>query len=193
MAGAVDDEHGVAEAGDERHHPGPFGLRRSSLGLEIDGQLLELHAARLEVVVGRLELLDGRLLPVRPVLERVELDVRAVEHYGQPAREGRLARAARPDDGDSRSELHSATCTLSRVSTGSSPSGPRFARALDRLQPLLLNYASAGQAWREHGITADQVRAVNAAIEDGSPALWKLAQHLIDDAVTRGWLPETGR
>ncbi len=41
----------------------------------------------------------------------------------------------------------------------------RFARALDRLQPLLLNHASAGQAWREHGITADQVRAVNAAIE----------------------------
>jgi putative hydrolases of HD superfamily len=69
----------------------------------------------------------------------------------------------------------------------------RFARALDRLQPLLLNHASAGQAWREHGITADQVRAVNAAIEDGSPALWKLAQRLIDDAVTRGWLPETGR
>jgi putative hydrolases of HD superfamily len=69
----------------------------------------------------------------------------------------------------------------------------RFARALDRLQPLLLNHASAGQAWREHGVTADQVRAVNAAIEDGSPALWKLAQHLIDDAVTLGWLPETGR
>ena len=35
--------------------------------------------------------------------------------------------------------------------------------------------------------------AVNAAIEDGSPALWKLAQRLIDDAVARGWLPETGR
>ena len=65
----------------------------------------------------------------------------------------------------------------------------RFARALDRLQPLLLNHASAGQAWREHGITADQVRAVNAAIEDGSPELWKLAQRLIDDAVTQGWLP----
>jgi putative hydrolase of HD superfamily len=57
----------------------------------------------------------------------------------------------------------------------------------------LLNHASAGQAWREHGITADQVRAVNAAIDDGSSALWELAQHLIDDAATRGWLPETGR
>jgi 5'-deoxynucleotidase YfbR-like HD superfamily hydrolase len=69
----------------------------------------------------------------------------------------------------------------------------RFARALDRLQPLLLNHASAGQAWREHGITAAQVRAVNSTIGDGSAALWELAQHVIDDAVTRGWLPETGR
>ena len=64
----------------------------------------------------------------------------------------------------------------------------RFARALDRLQPLLLNHASAGQAWREHGITAAQVRAVNSTIGDGSAALWELAQHVIDDAVMRGWL-----
>ncbi len=68
-----------------------------------------------------------------------------------------------------------------------------FARALDRLQPLLLNYASAGQAWREHGATAEQVRAVNATVGDGSPELWDLAQRLIDDAVTRGWLPQADR
>jgi putative hydrolase of HD superfamily len=65
----------------------------------------------------------------------------------------------------------------------------RFARALDRLQPLLLNYASAGQAWREHGIEANQVRTVNAVIGEGSPELWALAQRIIDDAVARGWLP----
>jgi 5'-deoxynucleotidase YfbR-like HD superfamily hydrolase len=69
----------------------------------------------------------------------------------------------------------------------------RFARALDRLQPLLLNYASAGQAWREHDITAEQVRAVNATIGDGSLELWELAQRLIDDAVARGWLPQADR
>jgi 5'-deoxynucleotidase YfbR-like HD superfamily hydrolase len=69
----------------------------------------------------------------------------------------------------------------------------RFARALDRLQPLLLNHASAGQAWREHGITAEQVRAVNATIGEGSAALWELAQRIIDDAVAQGWLPEPAR
>jgi 5'-deoxynucleotidase YfbR-like HD superfamily hydrolase len=76
---------------------------------------------------------------------------------------------------------------------GGTTADARFARALDRLQPLLLNHASAGQAWREHGITAAQVRAVNSTIGDGSAALWELAQHVIDDAVTQGWLPETGR
>lgn len=74
---------------------------------------------------------------------------------------------------------------------GTSPEA-RFARSLDRLQPLLLNYSSAGQAWREHGITADQVRAVNKTIGDGSTELWTLAQQVIDDAVARGWLPQAG-
>jgi putative hydrolase of HD superfamily len=67
----------------------------------------------------------------------------------------------------------------------------RFARSLDRLQPLLLNHASGGETWREHGITADRVRAVNRHIEDGSPALWEAAQALIADAVARGFLPAT--
>jgi putative hydrolase of HD superfamily len=67
----------------------------------------------------------------------------------------------------------------------------RFARALDRLQPLLLNHASGGATWTEHGITADQVRAVNRHIEDGSPILWEAAQALITDAVERGYLTAT--
>ena len=35
----------------------------------------------------------------------------------------------------------------------------RFARALDRLQPMLANIQADGGTWREHGITADQVLA----------------------------------
>jgi putative hydrolase of HD superfamily len=66
----------------------------------------------------------------------------------------------------------------------------RFARALDRLQPLLLNHANRGRPWREHAITADRVRQVNSAVGHGSSALWDAAQTLIADAVERGWLPE---
>jgi putative hydrolase of HD superfamily len=67
----------------------------------------------------------------------------------------------------------------------------RFARALDRLEPLMLNHASGGRSWTEHGITADRVREVNRHIEEGSAALWEAAKALIADAVARGYLPES--
>jgi putative hydrolase of HD superfamily len=67
----------------------------------------------------------------------------------------------------------------------------RFAAAVDRLQPLLLNLATEGRAWKEHGMTADRVWAVNRKIAEGSPALWAYVEGLLADAVARGYLPES--
>jgi putative hydrolases of HD superfamily len=64
----------------------------------------------------------------------------------------------------------------------------RFARALDRLQPMLENLAVGGGTWLEHGITADQVLAKVAQIEDGSPELGSFARDLVRDAVGAGIL-----
>jgi putative hydrolases of HD superfamily len=64
----------------------------------------------------------------------------------------------------------------------------RFARALDRLQPMLENIAAGGGTWQRHGITAGQVLAKVQLIEDGSPALGELARTLIADAVSAGIL-----
>jgi putative hydrolase of HD superfamily len=64
----------------------------------------------------------------------------------------------------------------------------RFARALDRLQPILANYHAGGKTWQANGITADQVLARVALIEDGSAALGGYARDLIADAVHRGYL-----
>lgn len=66
----------------------------------------------------------------------------------------------------------------------------RFAASVDRLQPLLLNAASGGQAWRRHAVTADRVRARNAHIADGAPPLWERAQRVIAQAVDDGVLTE---
>jgi len=65
----------------------------------------------------------------------------------------------------------------------------RFAAAVDRLQPLLLNFATEGRAWKEHGMTEGRVRAVNAKIVEGSPELWAAADRLLTEAVERGYLP----
>ena len=64
----------------------------------------------------------------------------------------------------------------------------RFARALDRLQPMLENLKAGGGTWREHGITADQVLAKVVLIEDGSPALGRYARDLVQRAVRDGLL-----
>jgi putative hydrolases of HD superfamily len=64
----------------------------------------------------------------------------------------------------------------------------RFARALDRLQPMLENLKVGGGTWQEHGITADQVLAKVALIEDGSPTLGGYARDLVDRAVRDGML-----
>jgi putative hydrolases of HD superfamily len=64
----------------------------------------------------------------------------------------------------------------------------RFARALDRLQPMLENVAAAGGTWQEGGVTADRVLSKVALIEDGSAELGRYARALIERAVQDGIL-----
>jgi putative hydrolases of HD superfamily len=64
----------------------------------------------------------------------------------------------------------------------------RYARAIDRLAALILNYASEGKTWREHGISKAQLLAVNQRIALGSPALWNYVRELIEDAARRGYV-----
>ena len=64
----------------------------------------------------------------------------------------------------------------------------KFARALDRLQPMLLNMACAGGTWVKHAVTAPEVLARVALIEDGAPALGAFARDLVESAVSRGYL-----
>jgi putative hydrolase of HD superfamily len=64
----------------------------------------------------------------------------------------------------------------------------RFAAALDRVQPVLLNYHTQGRAWLSKGVTRGQVIERNRHIERGAPALWSYVRLLIDDAVDRGYL-----
>ncbi|MGD2187744.1 MAG: HD domain-containing protein [Desulfobacterales bacterium] len=64
----------------------------------------------------------------------------------------------------------------------------RFANALDRFQPLLHNYFTAGHTWRQHGIQKKQVLSRMQPVSDGSSVLWDYVTALIDDAITKGFL-----
>ena len=56
----------------------------------------------------------------------------------------------------------------------------RFARTMDNLQPLMLNDATDGKSWVEHGIRFGQVLRRNERTHEGSEALWDYAlEHFI--------------
>lgn len=66
----------------------------------------------------------------------------------------------------------------------------KFAVALDKFQPLLLNDATDGRAWREHGIRVSQVLKRNERTAEGSARLWEYAAGLIEKNAELGNLED---
>jgi len=64
----------------------------------------------------------------------------------------------------------------------------RFAKAMDRLEPLLLNWMARGGTWQTPGVTADVVRARKSTIAEASTALGEAARTIIDEGERRGWV-----
>jgi hypothetical protein len=60
--------------------------------------------------------------------------------------------------------------------------------SLDRLQPILLNHAVGGGTWADYDVDETRERTLACRIAEGSPALWRAAESVIEDAVRRGWL-----
>ncbi len=62
----------------------------------------------------------------------------------------------------------------------------RFARTLDRVQPILLNDATGGRAWREHQVRAEQIFTRNRTTHEGSEALWQYGKGLVEKNIEKG-------
>lgn len=65
----------------------------------------------------------------------------------------------------------------------------RFANAVDRLQPAMLNHQAGDESpWKRHGVTVPQAMKRLSPIGDGAEALWLHTQQIIRDALERGHL-----
>jgi putative hydrolase of HD superfamily len=65
----------------------------------------------------------------------------------------------------------------------------RFAKAVDRLMPILQNYLNRGRGWREMAVTPDEVLGVNhPPLSGGAPEIWEYVEKLIQDAAARGFI-----
>lgn len=63
----------------------------------------------------------------------------------------------------------------------------KFANAMDKIQPTMLNNATNGVSWREHGIRLSQLLNRNSSTAEGSKELWRYAlEHFIAPHVEKG-------
>ena len=62
----------------------------------------------------------------------------------------------------------------------------RFARAMDNLQPLILNNSNGGSDWREHGVRASQVYNRQEETKPGSERLYEITDKIIQEHIRRG-------
>ncbi|MCX4188043.1 HD domain-containing protein [Methylophaga sp. OBS4] len=64
----------------------------------------------------------------------------------------------------------------------------KYARAIDRVPPLLHNLFGNGHSWSEHNVPKEKVLSLNSRIELGSKALWNLLKDKLENAVSQGIL-----
>ncbi|HJS01488.1 MAG TPA: HD domain-containing protein, partial [Flavobacterium sp.] len=64
----------------------------------------------------------------------------------------------------------------------------KFARAMDRLEPLLQNTSNNGGTWKEFNVTYDKVFEKKKVINEGSSTIWNYAENLINESVEKGIL-----
>ena len=70
---------------------------------------------------------------------------------------------------------------------GESPEA-RFGKALDRLQPMLLNWVNRGGTWQMPGANETTVRARAAGVSVASSHLGEATDLLVDEGVANGWI-----
>lgn len=64
----------------------------------------------------------------------------------------------------------------------------KFARTMDRLEPLLQNTSNNGGTWKEFDVDYSKVFEKKKIINEGSTTIWKYAEELINESVEKGIL-----
>lgn len=62
----------------------------------------------------------------------------------------------------------------------------KFAKSLDRFEPLLQDAENDGGSWAEFDVPYQKVYDLNKTIKNGSTKMWSYAKDLIDESVQKG-------
>lgn len=64
----------------------------------------------------------------------------------------------------------------------------RYARALDRYAPTLMNRHNEGGTWKKYKVPYEKLVSKLQPIENGSKVLWQETKSYIDHALEQGWI-----
>jgi putative hydrolases of HD superfamily len=64
----------------------------------------------------------------------------------------------------------------------------KFAKSMDRFEPLLQNTSNNGGTWTEFNVPYQKVYDKKKAIKNGSTTIWNYAENLINESVDKGIL-----
>ena len=67
-------------------------------------------------------------------------------------------------------------------------SDSKYARAIDRIPPILHNLHGGGHSWKTHNIPKERVLSLNSRIKEGSETLWASIESKLHEAVAKGLL-----
>ena len=119
----------------------------------------------------------------------VEIDAGDTYAYDEAAKESQAAREAAAAEriygllpADQAAEFRA---LFAEFDAGESADA-RFARAMDNLQPLLLNDSNDGGDWKEHAVTASQVYGRQRRTELGSIELFQLTDEILQRHIAAG-------
>lgn len=68
----------------------------------------------------------------------------------------------------------------------------KFARAMDRFEPLLQNVSNEGGTWKEFNVDYSNVYRTQEIIKHGSVRVWEMAEPLLEESVRKGHLRKAG-
>jgi len=64
----------------------------------------------------------------------------------------------------------------------------KFARSMDRLEPLLQNTSNNGGTWKEFDVNFEKVYQKKSLIKEGSATIWDFAEQQLNESVEKGIL-----
>lgn len=66
----------------------------------------------------------------------------------------------------------------------------KFARSMDRFEPLLQNTSNNGGTWAEYNVGFEKVYNKKKIIKEGSESIWDYSENLLNESVEKGILKQ---